>query len=60
MIWQWGAKISSEESYICTSEGSYERREYKSAGDPGGAIYKPPPPRKNLNLEPLRVNLSVI
>ena len=40
-----------------TSEVSYERSEYKSAGGTGGAVS---PPRILLNLEPLRVNLSVI
>ena len=63
-IWQLGAKISSEASYIYerselhirakrvtyTSEASYlyERSEYKSAG---GIFW---------NLQPLRVNLSLI
>ena len=36
---------------------SYERSEYKSAGGRGGAVS---PTRIFLNLEPLRVNLSVI
>ena len=40
-----------------TSEVSYERSEYKSAGGKGGAVS---PPRFILNLEPLKVNLSVI
>ena len=39
-----------------TSEVSYERSEYKSAGGTGAVS----PPRFFLNLEPLRVNLSVI
>ena len=40
-----------------TSEASYEGSEYKSAGGTGGRCK---PPGKFLNLEPLRVNLSVI
>ena len=38
-------------------KASYERSEYTSAGGTGGAVS---PPIIVLNLEPLRVNLSVI
>ena len=40
-----------------TTEASYDRSEYKPAGGPGGAARLP---RFFLNLEPFRVNLSVI
>ena len=50
-----GGAIFLAKGVTYTSKASYERREYKSAGGPG-ALYT----RIFLNLEPLRVNLSVI